>query len=326
MSRADDLLARVLAEPGDDELRKVLADALVEEGHPRGELIHLQYARLEGRGTPELAEREQLLLERHGADLLGPLIGVVESYRVERGFLASCRVPWHRPRYNLERVRGHPLWATVEELDAPASVYLDPALRSLRALRTSHEPRVSSLDELCGGTTIRRLQRLELTDQIQTYLPEVLFDAPALPDLRELEVRWLTEPDDLSRFAGTPITRRLERLVTHHARWLEGWHAAIERVRPARSMVFENILVPGNSIHTTIELHTGEGRYDHARVTFAYARYAAVIPSLALLRPGVRRLDVVLVTGGTAIPSALPARIEAELAAFPESSCVVRES
>jgi uncharacterized protein (TIGR02996 family) len=68
----DGLWQRVHAHPEDEEARRVLADALLESGDPRGELIEVQCA-LAGvpedeRGPAErlLFEREQALLDAHG--------------------------------------------------------------------------------------------------------------------------------------------------------------------------------------------------------------------------------------------------------------------
>lgn len=69
----DPLWQRVAAHPDDEEARRVLADALLERGDPRGELIAVQ-CRLaavpQDEWGPEerrLAEREQALLDAHGA-------------------------------------------------------------------------------------------------------------------------------------------------------------------------------------------------------------------------------------------------------------------
>jgi uncharacterized protein (TIGR02996 family) len=321
VSRADDLLARVLAEPGDHELRKVLADALVEEGHPRGELIHLQYARLEGRGTPEMAEREKLLLERHGPDLLGPLVGAVGSYEIERGFLRKCDVPWHRQSYNIERAVDHPLWSTVEELHGPAAIYLAPAMRSLVSLITPHELGKPAIDVLCGGSIERGLVKLAVTNTLLRDIPIELFDSPALPHLRELHLPSIRSPADLERLQGTPITRRLERLTINGRCDLREMHEAIVRVRPAATVALVDL--EGGGWYSRLELF---GDYDRARLVARFARGLYGPPfSLRPLRGRLQRVDLIIVPGESAFPQRLMQELQEQVAAFPESSCVVEQ-
>jgi uncharacterized protein (TIGR02996 family) len=80
----------VLAEPRDDGPRSVLADWWTERGEPRGELVALQLER-EGLAPGEprvqaLLQREDELLEAHGARWLGPVAGVARA-RFRRGFV-----------------------------------------------------------------------------------------------------------------------------------------------------------------------------------------------------------------------------------------------
>jgi uncharacterized protein (TIGR02996 family) len=64
VSRLDDLRAAILAAPDDDEPRLIYADALVEEGNPRGELIQIQVALAAGADDPAFMKREDELLAR----------------------------------------------------------------------------------------------------------------------------------------------------------------------------------------------------------------------------------------------------------------------
>lgn len=87
-----DLLPDILAAPHDDAPRLVYADALLDRGDPRGELIHLQcrLARLGGR-DPErasLSAREKQLLDEHGASWAKPLTDLgARAHTFVRGFV-----------------------------------------------------------------------------------------------------------------------------------------------------------------------------------------------------------------------------------------------
>src|SRR3954470_1660051 len=103
----DALYQSVYENPHDDRLRRVLADALLEHGDVRGELIALQYE------THALArKRADKLIARHRARFLGPLGAVVVpgSDAWEHGFLVACTA----------RLDGFtvacPQWATVRSI------------------------------------------------------------------------------------------------------------------------------------------------------------------------------------------------------------------
>lgn len=116
----DDLYAEVYANPALDAPREVLADALVEAGDPRGELIQLQLARARGAGTAASRARERALLAAHAASWT--LLRAVDPRTVEfeRGFPARAHVVLggaHAPRDLL----ADPRWSTFVALDWPGS-------------------------------------------------------------------------------------------------------------------------------------------------------------------------------------------------------------
>ncbi|MCX5746805.1 MAG: TIGR02996 domain-containing protein [Proteobacteria bacterium] len=80
----DVLRAAIFAAPDDDAPRMVYADALLERGDPRGELIVLQL-----RGVDPIRQAE--LVATHQAAWLGALAPALSEVVFERGFLARCR-------------------------------------------------------------------------------------------------------------------------------------------------------------------------------------------------------------------------------------------
>jgi uncharacterized protein (TIGR02996 family) len=121
----------VYAAPSDRQRREVLADALLEEGQPRGEFIALQLD-----GSSRARKRALKLLDRHRAEWLGALLDNVvagtDDWR--DGFLVAAHVRLWGNRVD-ERS-----WATVERLvlhwrGTPPRELGSPHLRSLQALR-----------------------------------------------------------------------------------------------------------------------------------------------------------------------------------------------
>ena len=229
----DHLLAAIYAAPEDDGLRLVYADALLERGDPRGELIALQ---CRGELDRDQRRREKELLEVHGKAWLGDLAPIVMGgYRFERGFLSVCRID----NVKVDHVRavvGNPAWSTVRDLRGSALIALHPVMRSLRMLRFDSanaryrekieeawrdlllgpERPIESLSygefdierqwvanvDAPGGRWIRRIADAEL---------DALLRCPALPKLRELEIR---ESDHgyVARLWDAPVVKRLDTL------------------------------------------------------------------------------------------------------------------
>jgi len=234
------LLAAVYADPDDDNARLVYADALLEQGDPRGELIALQ-CRLAR--EPDLPEARQLrkrageLLDSHGKQWLGELAAIVRAgYRFERGFLAVCRVDNNRA----DRVRalvGHPAWATVRDFGGAAAIALHPGMRALRSLAFDaqdaafHEQLPDAWRDLLVATP-RRLHALCYSGLASTRSWEnaatpgvpgrwvavpsgdeltALCECAALPELRSLTV--VAAPELVTaRLLASPVLARLRTL------------------------------------------------------------------------------------------------------------------
>jgi uncharacterized protein (TIGR02996 family) len=124
----------VYAIPDDDEPRRVYADALLERGDPRGELIALQLERERRRGLVSIAdaERERALIATHRRAWLGPLAAVVQNEQFRRGFLDACTVTKAAPA-QLAAALASPIWRTLRTLDTDdMALATHPALVSLR--------------------------------------------------------------------------------------------------------------------------------------------------------------------------------------------------
>jgi uncharacterized protein (TIGR02996 family) len=158
----DALLAAILADPDDDQLRLVYADLLQQLGDPRGELITLQ---LLDRPTRTQRSRANEILARHARGWLGDLEPVLQRTGLvfRRGFLAAARLA--QTGAALEAVIESPAWSTLEALDVRggAGATVDALLRTpaLRRLRELRGVTIDTARRLCSDTH-DPLQRLAL--------------------------------------------------------------------------------------------------------------------------------------------------------------------
>ncbi|MCP3059529.1 TIGR02996 domain-containing protein [Myxococcus sp. K38C18041901] len=205
---AEALLARVLAEPGDDEARAVLADVLLEQGHPRGELIALQLEATRRALTAAERKRERELLKSARKELLGPLDEVLKPDCVfTRGFLSHAALKQGNAsglQRAIQKTSGHPLWATVEHLEGRGDydITTDPVMKSLRSLVNS-DVRTQDLAKRPG------LESLAMRGALDQWV-ELAQDPSAFPALRHLDIfafHWWA-----ARFLDSPLVSRLERL------------------------------------------------------------------------------------------------------------------
>lgn len=136
------LFAEVYANPDDDHLRRVLSDALLAIGDPRGELILFQLE-----PDKDYHRRAMRLIQAHGLTWLGPLRGSVIPLVYERGFLASVAL-LPEVRIDFEQ----PIWGTVHTIDLESLSFVDlvtfrvtPAMRSLKRLVGLHPTQIEQL-------------------------------------------------------------------------------------------------------------------------------------------------------------------------------------
>ncbi|MFY1824522.1 TIGR02996 domain-containing protein [Myxococcus fulvus] len=209
----ESLLAHVAAHPDDDGPRLVLADHLLEQGDPLGELITLHC-------LPQQDEvRLTRLREVHGnrwTALLGPCV-VHQGVRLERAFPVAVTVAMG-PSWRLLPPPG-PLWSTVQEIDwsgtgyaAQADWLAHPHLRHVTVLRQVNARMARRL-----GEHPLPVRRLELQGQLAHEGPDVFTALASLPQLSWVEVQE-AEPQDVLLCASSPLARRLERFEASRPR------------------------------------------------------------------------------------------------------------
>lgn len=155
------LLAAVQEAPGDDHPRLVLADALSEQGDPRGEFIARQFAHARGELTMGEREHMQRLLSTAGVRWFDGLHAQVSPTAVfHKGFLREVALVTRAPDPAL------PAWRTVEALEvggvaAPLARFLaHPNLARVHTLRAAWS---ATLEELARNGAPRTFQLLELS-------------------------------------------------------------------------------------------------------------------------------------------------------------------
>lgn len=158
-----ELYAEVYAHPDDDQVRRVLADALMAVGDPRGELILFQLE-----PDKDYHRRAMRLVQQHGMTWLGPLRDMVVPLGYERGFLTSCQlVSGATDEIDYEL----PMWATIRtidlaELESDDLFEVTPAMRSLRTLTGLAMTRAADLTRATPslGARVRLVMRGEPYD------------------------------------------------------------------------------------------------------------------------------------------------------------------
>jgi uncharacterized protein (TIGR02996 family) len=97
-----DLIGAIRAAPDDAAPRLVLADALIQRGDPRGELIHVQHALAVRPAAPELVKREKALCAQLPASetwisiawVGGFATATVSAHQAARGIELLTDEPW----------------------------------------------------------------------------------------------------------------------------------------------------------------------------------------------------------------------------------------
>lgn len=145
---AANTVEQVWANPDDDAIKWVVADALLEKNHPWGEFIALSMRVATAAEKEEkLEKRIRTLLNKH-ADVFGGPIAFIATkglWRFEKGFLVSFAADRSQvSRRRWEDAAKCPHWATVREValhgHAPqwwvSEIPKNPATRNLRVVRS----------------------------------------------------------------------------------------------------------------------------------------------------------------------------------------------
>jgi uncharacterized protein (TIGR02996 family) len=141
------IVQRVFDAPHDDDVRRVVADELLEHGDPWGEFIQLGFLLASGEASAEQKKRAETLAAKNAPTFAGPLAKIVkaDSRGFEKGFLKRVltnasmvgRLFW-------EAAATTPYWSTVTRLEIDMTTtprWWTPALMknpALRGLREVH--------------------------------------------------------------------------------------------------------------------------------------------------------------------------------------------
>jgi uncharacterized protein (TIGR02996 family) len=265
------LLQQVTEHLDDDRPRRVYADALSQQGDPRGELIAVQCALETAKGS-ELARlkgREKALLEAHRAEWFGWLEKFlrelmpydVSKYVVRRGFLEHVQVTPEQPERDLAflgtraptlislTVRGAwapvPWLARLRRIEANELETLVPVLALTKGLRALHVDGIDASDEACAALVGALAQLPALERLVLNQFGPSLTPGP-LPSLQALDVEhsewgqghvqgWLkAAPKSLARLSlrRAPLDEGdTAALVERFARSLT--HLALDWAKPA---------------------------------------------------------------------------------------------
>lgn len=189
-----DLLAAVAESPGDPDLRLVAADAILERGGPRAELVALEMERRTQPFDKKRELRHRALVAEHGAELAGALDAWLrpENRVFEGGFLVAGTLKALPSASQMNALE----WRLVRDLELPPTATTNEALAIL-----THSQMVS-LRGMYGLTCVaaRTLTAMEPSEDLAPltslgvrHLQETdvaLGHARAFPSLERLVVDW----------------------------------------------------------------------------------------------------------------------------------------
>ena len=256
------LVEAILADPEDDAPRLVYADALMQAGDPRGELIAVQcaLARCDASDPAReaLAERSAALERAHRDAWLGGLGLSTQTMRFERGFVEELTAPFSVATGSAAAiVARHPLLRRLNlslhgqrdrvalarsgrsELLARAT-HLRVRGKHIGNTRLFHGP-IADVNGLRGvpftSLTSLRFERVRLDPAM---LGDVL-STSAFAGLDELALPWLhLDADDIAVVAARPASERVTRIVLDGNRFGD---EGVERL--VRSPVFAHVFELG---------------------------------------------------------------------------------
>jgi uncharacterized protein (TIGR02996 family) len=223
------LLAAILADPDDDEPRRVYADHLSEHGDPRGEYIALQLARAKladgDARVAEIAAREAELVKQHKKawTKYGDIKGARWEYR--RGFVAKASLDaaalaaHGKALLAAEPIEELAVWKIDEHRGGLAAVLALPLHKVKRLSIARSKLALADWKALAAAKT---LGGVEVLDATATAIGEVkgaaaaLAAAKSLPALRELRLSSAYVDDAELVALAKSKTLRLQRLIATH--------------------------------------------------------------------------------------------------------------
>lgn len=246
-----ELLAAVYAAPYEDGPRSVLADWLLEQGDPIGELIALQLKKSDHRTVSDV-------IAQHGRRWIGRIEPVIAPGGAvfRRGFLAEAEL-FFGSQQDVASYGSDPRWGTVERIHflSGSAQALHPSMRALRAvsgieddalaeIATSASPwpiqdlalqleERRSFAAIGSSTAFPALRRLEIGGRaLRAYEVVQLLREPAGAALARLAVAnvedaqvpsWLDALDRFTSLSAFEVTQRLD------AGRRAGWTISFER-------------------------------------------------------------------------------------------------
>jgi uncharacterized protein (TIGR02996 family) len=204
----DELLSAVLAAPDDDAPRRVLADALLERGDPRGEFINVQCELAAGRGGDRFLHAEARLLDEHRAAWLAELGWEDLCATFRRGFVEHVAVSmwlerlgegWRRTPLRsvtttgalVEALTGHAVWPRLVTLTVESARVSTRGLEALAsgALRVLRFFNAGDDDRPADFVSKLSLHTLELREmRLGERGLQRLLEGPVGKTLRVLEL------------------------------------------------------------------------------------------------------------------------------------------
>lgn len=187
-----DLRAEVFREPGDLAVKQVYADALIEQGDPRGDFIRIQCEldRASGDDRERLLALERRLLEAHERAWLAPIRDDLLSWRWRHGFVYRVTTNESRWAMGARNIVAHEPVRRVQITGVKkVAMVVGPALAQIAALALPDD-RLSSkkVAALCASEHVRGLRGLDLSgNPIDVAGLRVLAETP-FPSLVELRL------------------------------------------------------------------------------------------------------------------------------------------
>lgn len=229
--RIEELVSAIFERPGDDALRLVLADALLETGDPRGDLVAEQRRRQLKRVTTE-SKKERALLKAHRDEWLGPIAPAIKSESFRLGFVSSAAIKGGK--HDFKKLVAAREWRTIERLvagnhrnvgsishDTAAAILAGPNLVSLQEVSKVFVDVVNDVADRRNKLGWRKLTQVQIVNPSEDFVTLVALGSslPALThlecvdDFYEFEIDAEIGSSAHREFLASPLASRLELLT-----------------------------------------------------------------------------------------------------------------